>query len=163
MAQFTSSTTNITIGDTNDTVKLNRIFPLYTSIPSAFDLNYIGGKFDGTNIHANTQTIGTTGVCMFKFDNVPVGQYIVSILFEVGANNSNPTFRVKVSDTSGNVTTPYSFVGLHYDVGSSNGARDVQISPIYVNTTSGSVYVSIKTDSNSIAVKEKNAYLIRIG
>jgi len=161
MSFTTTSPDNIiTIGDANDTIKLNKISPLYTSVPAVFDLSYVGGIVSGTYQNLNT-SFRNTVVNICKFDNVPPGNYIVFFNCNVHGVGEYG-FVLKLSNLStvcSDTDCDYHNVTLNYDV------RFLFSIP-YANNTKQTLYINAYSNNppNSISMNEfYYGYLMRIG
>ena len=152
----TSADNIITIGDTNDTIKLNQIMPMYTSVPT-FDLNYIGGFISGTK--GTPGSFKNTPQTMFTFNNVKPAQYLVSISYSMRSDTTDPAVNICISNTSTSTTSTQNFV---FYTNSSNEAYFSQTIP-YSCSTTGALYVNLHCTENLITTSFDYGYLIRIG
>ncbi len=159
MSFTTTATDNIiTIGDTNDTVKLNQISPLYTSIPT-FSINNIGGVINGVDMSQNDNYSIATSIC--KFENVPPGSYIVFFKSIIrGGSNAEYGFNVKWSETIRDIASPlYSFTTWKGQVDNTWCFPYKKSS-----STSNTIYVTMYTSgSNGINAANVYSHMVRIG
>lgn len=157
MSFTTSSADNIiTLGDVSDTIKLNKIMPLYTSNPS-FDLNFIGGFVKGTN--GTTGQLTNTFAKLFEFTTVKPGQYLVSMSYSIRVvSGGDPVVNVCISNVQTSTTSTQDFVFFN---NGSNEACFTQTIP-YSCTTTGTLYVNLHTAGDIYLQKIDYGYLIRI-
>lgn len=163
MAQFTTTSqdNNIVIGDENDSIKLNRIAPLYTTIPTNFGLTYIGGKLS-LSVNSTAYSLTTTIQTIYQFDNVPVGIYIVNVDFELNGDFDGIEFSLKLSNTQNDVTTPnYNGVFRQYISGYQND-RWWSISFPYIQNSAGTLYLNAYA-ALTLTITERRAIMTRIG
>lgn len=149
----TSADNIITIGDTNDTIKLNKIMPMYTSVPT-YSLNYIGGFVLGTPLNQNTNISTTKPI--YQFLNVPVGNYLANCHFKLNAGGQYG-FEIRVSDTSGTSSTSWQWTSTTWN----SGATYTVILPYQNN--SNDVYINLSSGGTVNPASLFYGYLIRIG
>lgn len=155
MSFTTTSPDNvITIGDTNDTIKLNKISPLYTSITTSDfegNLSVIGGYKTASN---------STSGYSFVFDTVPIGVYILCLSFyarsSVGGNGGTVYLTTTVDNTTDAFET-FSYLGE----GSANSDSQTGLTYVFTNTASRTIYAYI-TIANRAAIGLQWGKIVRI-
>jgi hypothetical protein len=156
MSFTTTATDNIiTIGDTDDTVKLNKISPLYTSVPT-FSIDNIGGFINGVDLSQNVGYYGSTSIC--KFENVPPGNYIIFFCSIIsGYNGSEYGFNLNCSETIRDSTTP------QYNFTTYGGYVQVPLIIPYNKQTAGNttIYITMYSAERIIG-DNRYSYLMRI-
>jgi len=163
MAQFTttSQNNNIVIGDENDSIKLNRIAPLYTTIPTNFDLAYIGGKLS-SSVDSAGHTLSTTIKQIYQFDSVPIGIYIVNVDFQLSGGVDGIEFSLKLSNSTTDITNP-NYNGVYRKIISGSTTRWWSISFPYRQNSAGTLYLNAILATSSLTITERRAIMTRIG
>jgi len=164
----TSSTNEITIGDTNSTIYLNQIFPMYSSTPTPIDLSYVGGFIVGTSNGSSVSVNSTTSATyIYKFDNVPVGKYLAFCHFSVTATGEYGfDLIISNSPTAYVSSPPDTVVALHSTTWRYDTNYFYNFVVPYENASKRTVYINFFSGPGS--GKSTNCYmyygyLLRVG
>lgn len=163
----TSADNIITIGDTNDTIKLNQIMPMYTSIPgnnkfnenSLISLNSLGGFFNGTSSNINTNIGQNVQKTFCTFSSIPAGNYLIYLHARVYSSSPDPGYQIKISNTQDD-TANNQWNGTMW-----LGEDRFMLSFPYINSSTQNIYINISTAAdNGLNVTDVYyAYIQKIG
>jgi len=160
----TSSDNIITIGDTNDTIKLNQIMPMYTSVPTdnsnnVIALNSLGGFFNGTASNINTNIGQNVSKTFCTFSNIPKGNYLIYVNARVVSSSPDPGYQIKISTTQDD-TTNNQWHGLMWQ-----SEDRFMLNIPYINSYLQNIYINISSGAaNGINVTNfYYAYIQKIG
>ena len=159
----TSADNIITIGDTNDTIKLNKIMPMYTSAPT-FDLSlsYIGAFITGTT--GGTGVFYAAGTTIVTFNSVKAGVYLVSAGFTCYTDANSYGFSFIVSNSNASTTETVPLLN-RCDENSLRVFHQYFPVVVFKNQADNAIYIRLKTDgSKGINCTDVYyGYLTRIG
>lgn len=152
----TSADNIITIGDTSDTIKLNQIMPMYTSVPT-FDLSYVGGFQSDISGSREVNTVFGSNVplTILTFSNVKNGVYILSCGFTLYGPEYG--FSVIVSNQSDATNATISCINR------GSNTYNQHYPTIAVKSSGTNLYVRLSTSASLNCTNVHYGMITRIG
>ena len=160
MSMFTSSTDTITIGDTANAVQCSVISPTYGT--NSTDLQYIGAISAATVVNVTGTAIPSNQtINIVRFDNVPVGNYILYFHILASSPEDYNGFNLCLSN-SNTASTPSIFNGVTWVT----RGDYFKFSCPYTNIAQQTLYVNFYSGVDGTTTTEflyYYGYLVRVG